>query len=1077
MIRSGAMAVCAGAAVAFGLDALLTSAAMPGSDRVPRLALLGLAHAAGALVSLLLIMRLYRIGFEVLAAFVKQIGDAAHGKFDGRQQPDAQELVPLAQAINVMVDRFGNMVREREERLRSIESEVARDVLSGLASRSACVARISECLRSDASSPGSPAATGLVILRINDLSGLNQRFGWRRTDALLKAVGAMLSTRVLRWRAGGALAARLKGADFAIVLPNADRESMDLWVQELASAAIRLHQDGLTDCQQAYWLGATQSRLHEPVGDILTRCDGALQQSEFMRTPYEYADASMPQAHWTVSKWRDVIDAALAENRVMLTPAAACRRGEAVIHIVAECRLVLTDGAVLDAATVIPHAMRAGCNDVLDLRVVQLALSRLQELPSDLCVPLASHSIARPAFVSRLQILLEDFPQARSRLWLKVDAQGDARRQAAALALSRRLQPLGPRVGIAGLGLDVLPLCSGIDAQLAFIELAPDVFAGLAGAGEKLRSAALRLFATAAARKQVALIAPALDDARDAAMLRPLGIELLTGPLGELALDWPAEQPPASIAAASIGAPEHGPTRAAAAAVGIVLTALFALWAAPSPAAPATVQSPPATSPPVAPPAGDMRAAGPPAGTAEVLPIQPDDAGDAAVLKSTIAGADSISLILEGQEAGNGQQTPMHIGEAVALTLLNNLESRAADEKSRAAHWDKVGAYLQFTPTVTGEEDGGKERSQPASINDANGNRVLNSLHFRRDRSITIQQPIIDLSLVEGIIAARDKESLANIDRRDVREGLAYDTVSAYLGLLQARLAVELASQYKTYLDDLSKRMQSRVDGGGSTPADLDRIRGRAGNAETSRIEALGDYETGLAELIRLTKVQPEELVIPDVLAAPIPATPEYALDLAMQSNPTYLGSQKKIELAADDKRHAYAGLLPKLSFEFSNYYSYNAGGAAEGNPIDGVWPMQRTRNVMLMATWAIGAPPVAAGLADAARERETRLRSLDSHDRIEQAIVSGYATVNAARQRYSVLRKNVMLNERVVSSFEEQFKDGTRSMFELLDAYEQLYNSRLNCMRVAVAKAKATYQIRRQIGDLIPLLVAGDKK
>ncbi len=100
------------------------------------------------------------------------------------------------------------------------------------------------------------------------------------------------------------------------------------------------------------------------------------------------------------------------------------------------------------------------------------------------------------------------------------------------------------------------------------------------------------------------------------------------------------------------------------------------------------------------------------------------------------------------------------------------------------------------------------------------------------------------------------------------------------------------------------------------------------------------------------------------------------------------------------------------------------------------------------------------------------RLDSQDVLDRMEQAMRASYTAINAARQRRSVLQKTVAANERVVQGFEEQYKEGTRSLFELLDSYEQLYSSRLNLMRVVIANAQASYQVRREMGELVPSIL-----
>jgi len=466
----------------------------------------------------------------------------------------------------------------------------------------------------------------------------------------------------------------------------------------------------------------------------------------------------------------------------------------------------------------------------------------------------------------------------------------------------------------------------------------------------------------------------------------------------------------------------------------------------------------------------------PPANQTQQIESERENNSDSSSFLRKLAGSESIALNISGSVAET--QSPIHIDEAVALALSNNYEVQASNEKIQSAHWDKLGAYSEYFPAVTMNAGTGNENSQPASINDAQGNRVLNSTHIRRDQNLTIRQPLIDPSIVSDILSFSVKEDIAGKDRADVREGIAFDTISVYLSLLQACLSVHLAENYKQYLETLASRMSTRVEAGGSANSDLDRIRGRSTMADSAEIEALGDYQTNLTEFKRLTKVTPGELIIPEVLAPSAPESLEIATEHAIKYNPSYLSTLKKADLAESDRKKALSEIKPKVYLQYNYSNSFDAGGAALGNPVDGVWPTQKTQSLMLVAQWSMnGGTAITSGYSGAAKEREMNLHALDIRGHIEQGILAGYTAINAAQKRQDVMQKTVEANERVVTGFEEQFKFGSRSLFDLLDAYEQLYNSRLNLMRVTIAKAKAAYQVRRLMGELIPSIVRAGAK
>lgn len=439
-----------------------------------------------------------------------------------------------------------------------------------------------------------------------------------------------------------------------------------------------------------------------------------------------------------------------------------------------------------------------------------------------------------------------------------------------------------------------------------------------------------------------------------------------------------------------------------------------------------------------------------------------------------LTGNDGIlTLDLQPVTQDERLQESVRIDEAVALALQNSSELKASIEGAKSKEWDTLGTYSQYLPSVNLDVATGQEQSRPASYNNINGDRELNNTHSRRDRSLLVRQPILDLSVIADIFSATHKEDIADIEKLTTRDTVALGTVNAYLKLLQAQVAIQLADQYKVYLDGLSQIMRARVEAGGATAADLDRVVSRSTLAESARMEAVGEFAINLAEFKRLTGIVPLKLVVPARLSPDIPVDVPSASKRAYINNPNYLGSLKKIELAKDDRNKSYSSMLPRVYAQYSGVYSYNAGGAANANPVDGVYATQRTDSAMIVAQWSMnGLTPVAGALSAASKEKQSYLQSLDVRQRMEQAINANYTAVGSTTKRLAVLQKTVEANERVVEGFEAQYKSGTRSLFDLLDAYEQLYSSRLNLTRVIFAYAQASFQIRQQMGDIVPSII-----
>lgn len=446
---------------------------------------------------------------------------------------------------------------------------------------------------------------------------------------------------------------------------------------------------------------------------------------------------------------------------------------------------------------------------------------------------------------------------------------------------------------------------------------------------------------------------------------------------------------------------------------------------------------------------------------------------DSVFLKRLAGKGGMIPLDISVRDVGSDGIDTVGIDEAVAFALQNNFEIKASDEGVKSGFWDKMGAYGQYLPSMNLTLSKGRERSRPASINDANGDRVGDDRHQRRDRDLSIRQPILDLQIISDILSSTGKEDVAKLGNRDTRETIASQTVTAFYAIVQARVAVALADQYKTYLDDVAARMSGRVEEGGAPTADLDRISARALLAESARAEAMGEYEAAISEFRRLTGIVPQHIEIPHILAPMVPETADEAVNLALRGNPSYLSSIRKIDVARADTSRIFADMVPTISGEYESIYSYDAGGSAKGNPVDGVYPSQRTDTMFLVAKWGLSpGTAVPGGMSGLAKIRQAQYQSRDIRSRIEQGVSAAYTALGAAEKRKQALRESVAADERVIEGFEEQYKEGGRPLFDLLDAYEQLYGARLNLMRVVIADVQASYQVRKQIGDLIPSVI-----
>lgn len=450
----------------------------------------------------------------------------------------------------------------------------------------------------------------------------------------------------------------------------------------------------------------------------------------------------------------------------------------------------------------------------------------------------------------------------------------------------------------------------------------------------------------------------------------------------------------------------------------------------------------------------------------------------AELLRKLFKDQDTVPLEPVGREADIPE--PLRLDECVALALKNNFEIKAAGAKTDSADWDVVGAYAAFLPTVMYTRSSGRERSAPADYNDANDQRVQDSKYRRRDKTLSLTQPLIDPALIADVLLRHKGQSAAEIEETSTRERIAMSTVTAYLQLLAARLQIRFAEEYKSQLDKLNDLMKSRVEGGGAAQADLDRVKSRSVSAQSAIIESRSAFDAAMDEFRRLTGVTPLQLQLPASLLPDTPATVEEALKRAMRQNPDYLLSEKQTEVQLGERDKALSRLLPKLNFEFSRSRTWNAGGAALGNSTSGneVYPYDNEQRAMLVTTWTLsGGTDLTAGMSAAAKAREANFKSLDTRARVEQLVRTSYNALTAAEGRVPVLEQAVDSTNKVVTAFEEQYLNANRPLFDLLDAYERSYSSRVDLSKVLLAESQAGHTLRQQMGELVAALKESENR
>lgn len=481
-------------------------------------AALAFAGVLGGYLGTLILRRLRR----PLAAVIEQARAISERRFITIPEPDVPELRQLSAAMNSTVTRLKSMFIEEAAWLDTVRREANCDPLTGLANRSYFLAQLRSALELDETSAGS-----LMLVRVAHLGATNRRLGRELTDNLLKTVGKLLQAGVQRFP--GSLAARLNGADFALMLPQGDQEMI---AHDLLLSLVRETAE-LMGNEPVAFIGIGQFQYGMEMSQLLARVDAALAEAEAggitsVRTASVLPQKEMPRS---AGEWSEMIRGALDRGWVQIASFPVNDFAGRTVHRECPLRMKFSgEGEWLPASRFLPAAERLELTAAIDLAAIRLGLQELATHPEmpGLAVNLSARSINDPSFCQRLRSLLGSQPAVSRRLWLEIAENGALAHIDAFRAFCKELKACGCRIGLEHSGRQFSQIGVVHDLGLDYLKVDASFVNGIEGsAGNQLF---LRGLTSVAHSIGLLVFAEGVAQESELLTLQNLGFDGATGP-------------------------------------------------------------------------------------------------------------------------------------------------------------------------------------------------------------------------------------------------------------------------------------------------------------------------------------------------------------------------------------------------------------------------------------------------------------------------------------------------------------------------------------------------------------------
>lgn len=332
---------------------------------------------------------------------------------------------------------------------------------------------------------------------------------------------------------------------------------------------------------------------------------------------------------------------------------------------------------------------------------------------------------------------------------------------------------------------------------------------------------------------------------------------------------------------------------------------------------------------------------------------------------------------------------------------------------------------------------------------------------------VNLSMPVFQGGAVRNSIRAADARVDAGREGLRATEADVFTAVvAAYVDVLRDDAIVDLNKGNVRVLEQNVQASRDRFEVGDLTRTDVAQSEARLATAQGQLETALAQLDASVENYLRFVGSPPENLQPPPPLPD-FPATADQAVDIAVAENPQLLAGKAQSYAARYDVRVAAASRLPKVSLVANSNYNNYLGTLGSSVPGRLFSQAQRTATLGISATI-----PLYQGGAPAARVRQAQALESQSLEQIVQIERGVVAQARAAFSRYlatqAVIKSAqvaVSANELALEGVRAENSVGNRTVLEVLNAEQELLNSRVQLVTARRDAYVAGFALRAAMG------------
>ena len=406
----------------------------------------------------------------------------------------------------------------------------------------------------------------------------------------------------------------------------------------------------------------------------------------------------------------------------------------------------------------------------------------------------------------------------------------------------------------------------------------------------------------------------------------------------------------------------------------------------------------------------------------------------------------------------SGNTNAADLREVVIETVNSNPDVMIAGSERDTVEQQMEQARAGFFPQADITVGTGREHSDnPATRAAGRSSRNLN----RDEAEILIRQLIYDGHGTESEFERnRARVNSRAYDTFSTAEVTGLRAVEAYLNVLKARELVQLATGNLENHQETYDRILMRGERGVGSKADVQQALGRLALARTNLMAEENNLEDAIAAFINVVGNTPMHLEEPAPPEQLLPGSLEEAIAIALDNNPRLKSADADVDAAREQYEAAKSLFYPRVHLELSGSNNDN---------LDGISGSNKDAQAMIRARYNF------TGGKDIARRQET-VYQLDqakeirarTHRQVVESMRLSWHAHETAKSQLEYFKIHVDASKKTLIAYRKQFNIGQRTLVDLLDQENEVFQASINYVNGLYTLAFSTYRILAGTGKLL---------